>query len=485
MKLKPDFKSISFKTFAYFVLFAGVLMILLWSLQVLFLNSFYGIMKSNQTKTVAKELQTSYAQRDEEAFANDVNNLSRSYDLVILVGTYTGGLPRYYHHASLPVDNLQFYKDEANYLYSELKATGETSTERNPRDEMDVPRKMFAYATMLEGTDYTDAVILYVFSPLSPITSTAKIMTAILIYVTIISLVLATIISLYLSRRITRPIRKITGSAERLAQGEYGIVFKGGHYTELNQLADTLTSASIELEKSDMLQKDLIANVSHDLRTPLTMIRSYAEMIRDLSGDNPEKREQHLQVIIDESDRLNALVNDLLAVSRLQSGKITIEIEEFNISEAVRSIVETYRIMEEEEGYHFVVDCPATYIVYGDPERISQVIGNLFTNAIKFCGEDRVIRVSLSRKGRTVRCSVGDHGPGIAPEELDHIWERYYRSSSNTVRTAEGTGLGLSIVKEVLTLHKANFGVDSTVGVGTTFWFELDLIREEEDAANG
>ena len=120
------------------------------------------------------------------------------------------------------------------------------------------------------------------------------------------------------------------------------------------------------------------------------------------------------------------------------------------------------------------------------PDRIS---GDQFRYRNPECLRYRLqqsnIRISLSRKGRTVRCSVEDHGPGIAPEELDHIWERYYRSSSNTVRTAEGTGLGLSIVKEVLTLHKANFGVDSTVGVGTTFWFELDLIREEEDAANG
>ena len=101
------------------------------------------------------------------------------------------------------------------------------------------------------------------------------------------------------------------------------------------------------------------------------------------------------------------------------------------------------------------------------------------TNAMKFCGEDRQINISLTRKGRSVRVSVEDHGPGIAPEDLDHIWERYYRSSSNTVRTSEGSGLGLSIVKEILTLHKADFGVDSTLGQGSEFWFEVELVRAD------
>ncbi len=249
---------------------------------------------------------------------------------------------------------------------------------------------------------------------------------------------------------------------------------------KINNLADTLTRASIELEKSDMLQKDLIANVSHDLRTPLTMIKSYAEMIRDLSGNNPKKREQHLKVIIDEADRLNMLVGDLLSLSRMQSGKMVLHPGNFNITQAARSILNTYKIMEDEEGYTFKLNCSANYIVNGDEEKIKQVISNLVTNAIKFAGEDKTIILSLKRRGKYVICRVEDHGVGIAPEELNHVWERYYRASSNMVRSSEGSGLGLSIVKEILTLHKSNFGVDSTVSKGTTFWFELNFVKAEK-----
>lgn len=258
-------------------------------------------------------------------------------------------------------------------------------------------------------------------------------------------------------------------------------MFKGGHYTEINNLADTLTRASIELEKSDMLQKDLIANVSHDLRTPLTMIKSYAEMIKDISGNNPQKRDEHLQVIIDEADRLNGLVNDLLTISRMQSGKMTLHRHDFNITEAAQMILNTYRIMEEEEGYTFQLNAPANFIVNGDEDKIKQVISNLFTNAIKFCGEDKTVVITLKKRGRFVVCRVEDHGVGIAAEELDHVWDRYYKASSNMVRATEGSGLGLSIVKEILTLHKVNYGVESTLGSGTTFWFELNYVKTEKE----
>lgn len=468
----------------YFALFAGFLMLLLWSLQVLFLNNFYGTMKSNQTKLVAAELQDSFRDNDESEFMDDVSDLSRSYDLDIFVVYYSDATPMLVYTPSGEDVNRR-YVDAINSMYSEIMGSdGEDAQISDVGGKgKGKEKKLFAYSAVLHSADedesLDDASILYIFSPLEPVASTQKIMTTILIYVTIISLILAFFISLYLSARITRPIRQITASADRLAHGEYGIVFKGGHYTEINNLADTLTAASIELEKSDMLQKDLIANVSHDLRTPLTMIRSYAEMIRDLSGDNPEKRTRHLQVIIDESKRLNDLVDDLLTVSRLQSGKLTIEPSEFSISDAVRDIVETYRVLEVDQGYHFNVDCPGDFVVSGDEEKLKQVISNLVTNAMKFCGEDREIDISLQRKGRSVRVSVADHGPGIAPEDLDHIWERYYRSSSNTVRASEGSGLGLSIVKEILTLHKSAFGVDSTVGEGSTFWFEAELVRED------
>ena len=335
-------------------------------------------------------------------------------------------------------------------------------------------KRTLACGNLLRSEDKPE-MIAYIFSPLWPVTSTIEILTNQLVYVTAISLAMALILAFYLSTRITTPIRAITRSAEKLAHGEYGVVFKGGHYSELNNLADTLTRTSIELEKSTMLQKDLIANVSHDLRTPLTMVKSYAEMVRDLSGDNPEKRNAHLQVIIDEADRLNLLVSDMLTLTRMQSGAIVIEKTHFDLKETAEGILLSYKLLMEENGYKVNLECPAGITVNADPERIKQVFSNLINNALKFCGEDKTVNVTIKKKGRHALCQIQDHGVGIPEDELPHIWERYYKASSNMVRSTAGSGLGLSIVKEILSLHQSDYGVDSTLGEGTTFWFTLDI----------
>lgn len=480
MKLRIDYRSIKFKTWLYFILFTGFLMIVLWFLQVLFLNNFYEVMKVSQTEKVVKNIKTSYVSSSYKDFLKKTEKISDSNDIYIYISSFDGDTM--YFKPSGDNTSSRYYLEQINTVNQRLFSEQKTYITLRIKGQDD-SKITLACGIILTGKDKTP-LIVYVFSPLWPVSSTIQILTNQLVYVTFIALALACLISFYLSVRITRPIRKISNSAERLAGGEYGIVFKGGHYTEINNLADTLTRASIELEKSDMMQKDLIANVSHDLRTPLTMIKSYAEMIKDISGNNPEKREAHLNVIIEETDRLNTLVGDLLTISRMQSGKMTLNPGSFNITDAANSILNTYRIMEDSEGYHFELNSPARFIVNGDEDKIKQVISNLVTNAMKFCGEDKTVIVTLKKRGRMVLCRVEDHGIGIAPSELGHVWERYYKSSSNMVRSAEGSGLGLSIVKEILTLHKVDFGVDSTVGQGTTFWFELPYVKAEKNIKN-
>ena len=503
MKLKIDTKSIKFKSWLYFILFAAVLMAALWIIQVFMLNTLYGTMKTHQTEKVARNIEESFMHNDTEDFFDDVSDYCNSHDMYIYVVSYDGK-STYFSPSSGDYDMsaMDKPKDEsAAEAESEADSDSEEKTPKGPainpqyisqmqslNEEMikkgglvtmtfgndDNSQKVLACGNVLHAEGKED-MIVYIFSPLWPVSSTIEILRTQLIIVTLISLIVACLISYYLSSRIARPIRKIKNSAKRLAAGEYGIVFTGGHYTEINDLADTLTGASIELEKSDLMQKDLIANVSHDLRTPLTMIKSYAEMIRDISGDDPVKREQHLQVIIDETDRLNNLVGDLLSVSQMQSGKSTLEKTTFSLSESVKSIVDTYRVKETDEGYTFHLDCPADFTVCADEEKIKQVVSNLISNAVKFCGENKIIDVILKKQGRQVMVSVIDYGCGIAAEDLDHIWERYYRASSNMTRSVEGSGLGLSICKEILTLHKSDFGVNSTLGKGSEFWFTLDL----------
>ena len=480
MKHKPDIHSIKFKTWLYFVLFTALIMVVLWGLQVIFLNNFYEGMKIQQTKSTVQDVNEAYVSYDTNKFKRKVSSIAKTNDLYIYLVSTTGEITSFQPAEEVAGEGYYFQQIDSIERYRLQSPDGGVMIRIKGVDNT---KEVLVYSDLLISGG-KEQFKIYLFSPLWPVKSTINILRNQLIYITLIALIMACIVSFYLSSRITRPIRDIAASADRLAEGEYGIVFKGGHYTEINNLADTLTRTSIELEKTDVIQKDLVANVSHDLRTPLTMIKSYAEMIRDLSGDNPVKRQEHLKVIIDEADRLNNLVDDLLTVSRMQSGKMTLEMKEFNLSEVTRSIVSTYRIRTE-EGYHINLECPSEFYVMADEERIKQVITNLITNALKFCGDDREINVTLAKGGRSsVVCSVEDHGIGIAKDELEHVWERYYKASSNMVRTTEGSGIGLSIVKEILVLHKAEYGVNSTLGQGTTFWFELGLTKVDETAVS-
>ncbi len=427
-------------------------------------------MKIKDTHDIAHNITMMYGNED---FIADVSELSSSNDMYIHIEASDGSIifePATYgdKHASYAA-----YIKGIDRIRSEL-AKSDSKSVALTVPVADTNYKMLSYATYLDTTPGHE-IVLYLFSPLYPVESTISILTNQLFTVTILSLVIASIIGIILARRISKPIDNISKTAKRLAKGEFGIIFNGGHYSEIINLADTLTYTSMELEKAARLQTDLIANVSHDIRTPLTMVKSYAEMIRDLSGDNPVKRDAHLQVIIDEADRLNVLVNDMLVMSRMQSGVTVLEKHTFSIKDATETILQSYGVFIEQEGYTIIFNCPEDIKINADEVKIKQVIYNLLNNAVKYCGIDRTVYVSAVKKSGKLRFEVTDHGMGIEPEELEHIWDRYYKASTNHVRTTNGSGLGLSIVKNILILHKAEFGVNSEVGHGSTFWFELKI----------
>ena len=219
-----------------------------------------------------------------------------------------------------------------------------------------------------------------------------------------------------------------------------------------------------------------MSNISHDLRTPLTMIKAYAEMIRDLSGDNPEKRERHLKVIIDETDRLSSLVTDILDLSKLQAGVAEMHLETFNFSARLSGVISRFDIMKENDGIVIDLRAEDDIMITADITKLEQVVYNLINNAVTYTGDDNTVIVKLFRKENgMVRFEVEDHGEGISPENLPYIWDRYYKVSeqnSTHKRAKMGSGIGLSIVKNVLEQHRFQFGADSAQGRGSTFWFE-------------
>ena len=251
---------------------------------------------------------------------------------------------------------------------------------------------------------------------------------------------------------------------------------------DADELADVLDHARLEISKADIMQKELIANVSHDFKTPLTMIKAYASMIREISGDNKKKRDANAKVIIDECDRLTMLVSDLLDLSKLRAGMNSEEKRTvFNLSEEVCAVAGRFSYLSETEGYDIETQIEDGLYIRANKERIAQVFYNLIGNAVNYTGEDKRVRVKLFRKGANARFEVIDSGKGIPADEVDTIWDRYYRSGASHKRPVSGTGLGLSIVKNILLQHDCPFGVISEQGKGSCFWAEFPLPSDEAE----
>jgi signal transduction histidine kinase len=462
------------KIWMYFMAFTILVFVLLWLCQIFFLEKFYKSMKTSEVYNCAGKIVESYTGSGSGEMDEDmISSLAVDHDLCIEIVDRYG---REVYSKEVIGDCLIHGRQNGIHIFIESINNDDDGRIfhkiRNPRTNTE----MLIYGCVLGSTEYPDGYLL-INSALVPVGSTVNIIKRQLMVITVVLILLAFVISLYLSRRIARPIDRITKSAEQLAKGDFHTKFDGRGYLEAKKLADTLTYAERELSRVDTMQRDLVANVSHDLRTPLTMLKAYAEMIRDLSGDNPVKRNEHLEIIINETDRLSAMVNDILDLSKLESGRQKLEPTEFEIRDRLSAIIARFKGISEKMGYniHFTPD--SERLVTADVGKIEQVIYNLINNAINYTGDDKQVYVRQINQPDGVLIEVEDTGDGIEEDKIKLIFDKYYRSE-NHQREVVGTGLGLSIVKAVLKMQNYDYGVRSTLGKGSTFWFKIGDVKK-------
>lgn len=446
--------SLKVKIWIYLIIFAISLLTLLWLFQVIFIDKFYELNKSSQIKDITYNIKTSYKNDDIYTF---IDKLAYEEDACIEIFNRYNTL--YISNQSKGcIQNTYEYKkdfinsDDNSKLYKLI----------NPKHD----NKILIRATKLDDNTY-----LFVNASLEPLGTTVNILSNQLIIVSIIVLILALIIGYFVSKKISKPIENITKLAKKMGSGGYDIDFNiNSNIYEIDELANTLNYTEHELSKISSLQKELMANVSHDLKTPLTMIKGYAEMVRDLTYNNDDKRNEDLNIIIEESDRLTLLVNDILALSSIQA--TTLKIEEFDLIDLINQILKRYKIYSVTKGYEFIFNSSSKLIVKADKKRIEQVIYNLINNAINYTGSDNKVFINII-KNDIIRVEVTDTGMGISKDKIPYIWDKYYHSSNKHKRNVVGTGLGLSIVKSILESHNFNYGVETKKNKGTTFYFEI------------
>lgn len=325
---------------------------------------------------------------------------------------------------------------------------------------------------VLKGRFWNGKYTIIVSTNLARTDAVVRIVSSQLRTVTFIAIVMALIISAVMSNWFISPIMALSKATKEITKGNYKVKIAppDGAKDEFGQLAQDFNIMAKEIESTQEMQKELIAGISHDLRTPLTIIRGYAESIRDITGENPQIREQQLNTIIDETDRLSKMVNSVMEYAKLSNSALKLNIVQYNIADMCMDVADIYANKAESEGKTVVYQGPDLVYVMADATLIERVLHNFVSNALIHTPPETevVIGVTVLEDGK-VRVSVKDSGEGISEEDQRHLFDKYYRSRKSSGK--QGTGLGLAIVKTIMENHNFEYGVDSEIGKGSEFWF--------------
>lgn len=490
--MKTKTKSFKTKLWMYFALFTAFIFIVLWLLQTVFLQSLYKEMLISDTKKAAEEIISHSLKPDIE---KKIDTAARQNSLLILIADEGGNIIyssdefKNGHMKSASEKDIPEPQNDPpeKKLPNENSGNPEKNNYRSlPYDYNDVLKLLadspdqpveninddyYVFGSYISYNGYDDPVVLYISTPIDATGSSVIILKKILALVTIISLIAGFILSWFIAKKFSKPVARLSCKAENLGEADYSTEYENGFCSELDRLSDTMDRTNEKLIVSKEFQMQLLSNVSHDLRTPLTMIKGYAEMIRDISWEDSDAMKEDVQVIIKEADRLNALVNEILEYSELQTADRHKDFEVFDLSAVVKSSADRFEKLLSPENVVIEKNIEPGITVNGDSELLERALYNLMDNAVRHTGNGKNIRVGLTRSSGKAMIEVQDYGKGIPASEIGYIWERYY-----TARQRKGkgvSGLGLAIVKQIVGIHNGTCFAESREGEGCTFFIEL------------
>lgn len=482
-KIYGDDTPLFLKMLAIFAFFSTLVIALFWVLGFAMSGSLY----KNIRESEARKSATNIAENiDSESLSLLLRRLSFDDDVCIMIIDKHGeimhsyeardnctvhmltavSLSSYYDKAKLnngsyseEVDSIPFEDDYENADFSGSVPKGEQREETS-----------YVY-TLIVKNQYGESYAVLVDSLTTPTKAYTETLTVLFILVSVLTAAFAGVLSYRLSNKVSAPIVELTSQAKEISSANADLKITGGGFREICELRDSLQEAQKEVGEVEHYRRELIANVSHDLRTPLTLIKGYTELMRDVPS---EATPENFQVVIDEATRLTTLVNDMLTLSKEQEGAEELNLTRFDIVEVLDALIQRHGKLIEHLGYTLEWEHDEKAYVLADENKITQVIYNLINNAVNYAGEDKKVVVRETVKGGVVRIEVIDNGDGVDVDVLPHIWDRYYKSSKSHRRGAVGTGLGLSIVKSVMSKHPGGaYGVITSVGEGSTFYVEI------------
>ena len=450
---------LSTKIFIYLAIFSLFILIFLFFFQVIFINTFYEWTKTRTIKNLSKDILVT---ENDTSLYEKLDKVSYQESVCIELTNSSGDNLYSTYNSNC---NLKSRAIKRNFINSNIDSKTYNLVNNFTREK-----------SIMSATKLSNNLYIFISTSLIPLDSTINIIEQQLIIVSIVVLLLSIVIAYFISKRLSNPITKISKAAKLISKGKLKTNFESGSdIKELVDLTNSLNEMKDELSKTEELQKDLMANVSHDLKTPLTMIKAYAELILDININDKEKCTNNLNIIIEEVNRLNDLVNDILTLTKVESNLDKLSKSEFDLIKLIEKIVKQHNIYVIKDGYNIEFDHNNIdkLIIEADKKKIEQVIYNLLNNALNYTGNDKKVIIKVKENDKEYTIMVIDSGKGIDKKEIDHIFDRYYRSKKNHKRYVYGTGLGLSIVKNILLLHNYEFGVTSKKNKGSTFYFKI------------
>ncbi len=388
---------------------------------------------------------------------------------------------------------------KANRNADSVKASGVLDqTENYTLQAVDLSGKRYleCFGTMeTDNGNYT-----FVFSaPLESFYSMSKASLSFSVYASAVLVLLGTLLVLFFTWRVTEPIYQLNEITERMSRLDFSARYKGRSNDEIGELGNNVNEMSSQLERAivqlqlaneelqrdldeqnrtDDMRKDFVANVSHELKTPIALIQGYAEGLKEL-GDDPDSMEYYTDVIIDEANKMNRMVRKLMTLNQLEFANDGMRVQPFDIMEMITNLVQGSKKMREEHNAQVTVEGPDSLMVMGDEFKIEEVVNNYYSNAYNHLDPPNKIRIFVEDLGPNVRINVQNTGKNIPQDEIYRIWVKFYKVDKARTRQYGGSGIGLSIVKAIMDSHGQECGVYNVYN-GVVFWFEIRKATEED-----
>lgn len=465
-------KKIRSKVCFYMLLHISIILLLIWLLQVTFLQPLYEHYKAQDVKKIQQQMVNNFNYKDVDEAYRSIWEIAQENEMYVAIyNSECEPVMTPFLFNEMGIHETRFIGPLLNNYQTFLNRAVDEMQRKSSGDYVYYSKKGDPFILVVSEISAKDGTY-YILSraPLEPVKATGDIIKRNYLMILIIGFFISILFAFLLSEHISKPIHALSKGAKAVAGGNFNyIVPEEKNDSEVSVLIRDFNQMTKELSKVDRIRKDLIANVSHELRTPLTLIKGYAETIRDLTGDNAEKREKQLDVIVDETDRLSLLIGDMLDLSRLQAEAVTFTKQQFNLSDTLERICKRYEYFKE-KGYTFKTEIEPEVYVTADEGRIEQVLLNLIDNAINHSGDQAEITIKLLDR-QEPEVQIVNTGEQISEEDIKYIWDRFYHIDKSGKRRVTGTGIGLSIVKEILEIHKFPYGVLSNEQE-TTFWFK-------------